>query len=229
MKSIWSMKQKQQASASADAAAEPNASGPLNKEAAEDLRRSRDELKQNGEQSIRGGMVKSEPFDKLFGYITGWQEYIESWDGNSSQPTGTFVLKPWDNCPLSYTGKDKLQQENASILQPRYSLPESAITTKSERTSFWIISQLQKGCVVLLNLTTSQDEIPEEATETNRKPPRDDPKHLFRDPEYNIQSTGKPQKRMDEQHKESGKWEVKHSPTAAAVDGRDDYQYKPEI
>ncbi|CAG8981717.1 hypothetical protein HYALB_00013301 [Hymenoscyphus albidus] len=107
---------------------EPNDHWPFDKKATEDLSGSRESLKRTGGQSIRGGMVKSEPFDK---------NHIESWDGNGSQPIGTFVFKP---------------SENASILQRRYSLRESAITAKSGRMSFWIGSHLQNDCVVLLKL-----------------------------------------------------------------------------
>ncbi|EIW71224.1 hypothetical protein TREMEDRAFT_27592, partial [Tremella mesenterica DSM 1558] len=44
---------------------EPNPDDPLNKEAAEDLRRSRDAFIQNVKVSMRGGSVRGETFDKV--------------------------------------------------------------------------------------------------------------------------------------------------------------------
>ncbi|TVY37555.1 NEDD8-conjugating enzyme [Lachnellula subtilissima] len=45
---------------------EPNASDPLNKEAAEDLRSNREGFKRNVRQSMGGGIVRNEAFDKVF-------------------------------------------------------------------------------------------------------------------------------------------------------------------
>ncbi|KAH7025862.1 ubiquitin-conjugating enzyme [Microdochium trichocladiopsis] len=42
---------------------EPNASDPLNKEAAEDLRQSRDQFKRNVRNSMSGGTVRNERYD----------------------------------------------------------------------------------------------------------------------------------------------------------------------
>ncbi|KAF8527545.1 ubiquitin-conjugating enzyme/RWD-like protein [Hysterangium stoloniferum] len=44
---------------------EPNADDPLNKEAAEDLRRNRDTFIQNVKNSLRGGMVKGIDYDNV--------------------------------------------------------------------------------------------------------------------------------------------------------------------
>ncbi|TFY81994.1 hypothetical protein EWM64_g2020 [Hericium alpestre] len=44
---------------------EPNADDPLNKEAAEELRRSRDQFLYNVKQSMRGGQVKGQQYDKV--------------------------------------------------------------------------------------------------------------------------------------------------------------------
>jgi len=44
---------------------EPNADDPLNKEAAEDLRRDRDAFLRNVKTSLRGGSVRSETYDKV--------------------------------------------------------------------------------------------------------------------------------------------------------------------
>lgn len=45
---------------------EPNADDPLNKEAAEDLRRNRDQFIHNVVASMRGGYVKGVQYDKVF-------------------------------------------------------------------------------------------------------------------------------------------------------------------
>ncbi|KAG8930371.1 NEDD8-conjugating protein ubc12 [Tulasnella sp. 419] len=44
---------------------EPNPDDPLNKEAAEDLRRNRDQFQQNVKTSMRGGYVKSVSYDNV--------------------------------------------------------------------------------------------------------------------------------------------------------------------
>ncbi|MCJ1331509.1 NEDD8-conjugating protein ubc12 [Thelotrema lepadinum] len=44
---------------------EPNASDPLNKEAAEDLRQSRDNFRRNVRSSMAGGFVKGEHYEKV--------------------------------------------------------------------------------------------------------------------------------------------------------------------
>ncbi|KAK4190659.1 ubiquitin-conjugating enzyme/RWD-like protein [Podospora australis] len=44
---------------------EPNASDPLNKEAAEDLRNNREGFKRNVQQSMRGGSVKGELYERV--------------------------------------------------------------------------------------------------------------------------------------------------------------------
>ncbi|KAG9238119.1 ubiquitin-conjugating enzyme/RWD-like protein [Amylocarpus encephaloides] len=44
---------------------EPNASDPLNKEAAEDLRQNREGFKRNVRQAMGGGSIKAEHFDKV--------------------------------------------------------------------------------------------------------------------------------------------------------------------
>ena len=44
---------------------EPNASDPLNKEAAEDLRMNREGFKRNVRAAMAGGAVKSERYDKV--------------------------------------------------------------------------------------------------------------------------------------------------------------------
>lgn len=44
---------------------EPNASDPLNKEAAEDLRSNREGFKRNVRSSMSGGAVKNQSFDRV--------------------------------------------------------------------------------------------------------------------------------------------------------------------
>ena len=44
---------------------EPNASDPLNKEAATDLRNNRDGFKRNVRTSMGGGMVKAETYERV--------------------------------------------------------------------------------------------------------------------------------------------------------------------
>ena len=44
---------------------EPNASDPLNKDAAEDLRMSREAFKRNVRNSMAGGYVRQEKFDRV--------------------------------------------------------------------------------------------------------------------------------------------------------------------
>jgi ubiquitin-conjugating enzyme E2 M len=44
---------------------EPNASDPLNKEAAEDLKNNRDAFKRNVRSAMSGGSVRGEPFDRV--------------------------------------------------------------------------------------------------------------------------------------------------------------------
>lgn len=44
---------------------EPNASDPLNKDAAEDLRNNREGFKRNVRSSMAGGAVRGEPFDRV--------------------------------------------------------------------------------------------------------------------------------------------------------------------
>ena len=46
---------------------EPNASDPLNKEAAEDLRSNREGFKRNVRTSMSGGAVKSEQYERVIG------------------------------------------------------------------------------------------------------------------------------------------------------------------
>ena len=44
---------------------EPNASDPLNKEAAEDLRSNREGFKRNVRSAMGGGVVKSQSFERV--------------------------------------------------------------------------------------------------------------------------------------------------------------------
>jgi ubiquitin-conjugating enzyme E2 M len=44
---------------------EPNASDPLNKEAAEDLKTNREGFKRNVRSAMAGGSVRGEPFDRV--------------------------------------------------------------------------------------------------------------------------------------------------------------------
>ena len=44
---------------------EPNASDPLNKEAAEDLKQNREGFKRNVRSSLGGGIVKGQSFDRV--------------------------------------------------------------------------------------------------------------------------------------------------------------------
>jgi hypothetical protein len=46
---------------------EPNASDPLNKEAAEDLRSNREGFKRNVRTSMSGGAVKSQQYERVIG------------------------------------------------------------------------------------------------------------------------------------------------------------------
>ena len=46
---------------------EPNASDPLNKEAAEDLRSNREGFKRNVRTSMSGGAVKNEQYERVIG------------------------------------------------------------------------------------------------------------------------------------------------------------------
>jgi ubiquitin-conjugating enzyme E2 M len=45
---------------------EPNADDPLNKDAADDLRKNRDNLKRLVQQAMSGGFVRGEKFDMVY-------------------------------------------------------------------------------------------------------------------------------------------------------------------
>ncbi|KAI1851072.1 hypothetical protein JX265_002881 [Neoarthrinium moseri] len=68
---------------------EPNASDPLNKEAAEDLRQSRDNFRRNVKTSMGGGSVKGNPYDRvLVNHHSYFHPYYDQRGGSSAGQEG---------------------------------------------------------------------------------------------------------------------------------------------